>query len=254
MRERQEVQEVPRTRELSDGATAARSRLPEAQRPRERLRALGGRGLTDRELVAALVGSGGRSGSASVIADRVLEAAGGSLRQLARLSPAHLERIPGVGMATAARIVVAAELGRRAEAERLEAGVAIQGPADVERLLGPLLRPLLQEEFHALLLDRRHRVIRDVLVTRGLLDASLIHPREVFREAVLERAAALILVHNHPSGDPTPSPEDRAVTATLSAAGQALGIPVLDHVVIAERGYRSLGTGNAGRLTADRAV
>jgi DNA repair protein RadC len=106
--------------------------------------------------------------------------------------------------------------------------------------VGPLLRDLRQEEFHALLLNTQHRIIRDVLVTRGILDASLIHPREVFRAAIVESAAGVILVHNHPSGDPTPSQEDRAVTRQLVSAGSAVGIPVLDHVIVGEGRYVSL--------------
>jgi DNA repair protein RadC len=109
--------------------------------------------------------------------------------------------------------------------------------------MGPLLRDLSQEEFHALLLNTQHTVIREVLVTRGILDASLIHPREVFRPAVLAGAAAVILVHNHPSGDPTPSAEDRAVTRQLVEAGRVVGIPVLDHVVVAGLRWCSLGPG-----------
>jgi DNA repair protein RadC len=108
--------------------------------------------------------------------------------------------------------------------------------------MGPRLRDEPQEEFHALLLNSRHRVVREVLVTRGIVDASLIHAREVFRPAVCEGASGVILVHNHPSGDPTPSAEDRAVTRQLAAAGRALGIPVLDHVVIGRAGYVSLAT------------
>ncbi|RMH19699.1 MAG: hypothetical protein D6701_04630, partial [Gemmatimonadetes bacterium] len=104
----------------------------------------------------------------------------------------------------------------------------------------PRLAHLDQEEFHALLLDTQHRVLREVRVTRGILDASLIHPREVFREAIVEGAAALILVHNHPSGDPQPSAEDRAVTRQLRSAGETLGIPVLDHVVVAAGGWRTV--------------
>ncbi|MEZ4415125.1 MAG: DNA repair protein RadC [Gemmatimonadota bacterium] len=244
MRQREEVQEVSRTGALTGPEDPpAAPDLANGDRPRERLRQVGSRGVSNRELLAALVGSGGRAGSATEIADRVLARAGGSLRRLTRLSPAALERIPGVGRAVSSRIAAAAEIGRRAEAERLEAGLAIQGPEDVCRVMGPQLRSLAQEEFHALLLDRRHRLIRDVLVTRGLLDASLIHAREVFREAIVEHAAAVLLVHNHPSGDPTPSAEDRAVTEALVGAGEALGIPVLDHVIVAERGCRSLLTG-----------
>jgi len=115
--------------------------------------------------------------------------------------------------------------------------------------MGPLLRDLRQEEFHALLLNTQHRIIRSVLVTRGILDASLIHPREVFRSAIVESAAGVILVHNHPSGDPSPSKEDRVVTRELVAAGSAVGIPVLDHVIVGENSFVSLaergGIGNA---------
>jgi len=146
-----------------------------------------------------------------------------------------------VGAATAARIVGALELGRRAAAEPRELNGRIRGPRDVFQRMGPVMRDLRQEEFHALLLNTQHRVIRDVLVTRGILDASLIHPREVFRTAIVESAAGVILVHNHPSGDPTPSREDRAVTVQLSSAGRAIGIPVLDHVIVGEGRYVSLG-------------
>jgi len=152
-----------------------------------------------------------------------------------------LEDEPGVGPATVSRIQGALELGRRAAAEPTEADGRIRGPRDVFERMGPLLRDLRQEEFHALLLNTQHRVIRDVLVTRGILDASLIHPREVFRQAIVESAAGIILVHNHPSGDPTPSREDRAVTEQLKDAGKAIGIPVLDHVILGECRFVSLG-------------
>jgi DNA repair protein RadC len=153
---------------------------------------------------------------------------------------AALESEPGIGLATAARIQAALELGRRVAAEPLEANGRIRGPDDVFQRMGPLLRDLRQEEFHALLLNTQHRVVRDVLVTRGILDASLIHPREVFRAAVVESAAGIILVHNHPSGDPTPSGEDRAVTRQLTSAGRAMGIPVLDHVIVGHERFVSL--------------
>jgi DNA repair protein RadC len=162
-----------------------------------------------------------------------------------------LEAEPGIGSASASRIVAALELGRRAASEPPGRDAPIRGPSDVFARLGPLLRDLRQEEFHALLLNSQHRVIRDVLVTRGILDASLIHPREVFRAAIVESAAGVILVHNHPSGDPTPSAEDRAVTRQLVSAGKAVGIPVLDHVVVGEGRFVSLlergCLGNEGR-------
>jgi DNA repair protein RadC len=179
-------------------------------------------------------------GSALDVADRVL-ASQPSLRRMASLPVGVLEAEPGIGQATAARIHAALELGRRSAAEPAESNDRIRGPGDVYARLGPLLRDLRQEEFHALLLNTQHRVIRDVLVTRGILDASLIHPREVFRAAIVESAAGVILVHNHPSGDPTPSAEDRSVTRELASAGKAIGIPVLDHVIVGEEGYVSLG-------------
>lgn len=209
-------------------------------RPRERLRSVGPRHLSTRELVALLVGSGGRGGSAFEVSDRLLAEASGTLRELGAMDPGRLERVDGVGAATACRVLAALELGRRAAAEASVRDDPVRGPADVFRRIGPRLRDLPQEEFHALLLNTRHRIVREVAVTRGILDASLIHPREVFRPAVVESAAGVILVHNHPSGDPTPSAEDRAVTRQLAEAGRALGIPVLDHVIVGDGGYASL--------------
>jgi DNA repair protein RadC len=209
-------------------------------RPRERLRTVGERSLAVRELVALVIGSGTQRASAAVVAERILADADGSLRRLAAIDVATLEAVPGVGLATAARLLAALELGRRAAAEEPIDRPRIQGPGDVYLRLGPRLRDVRQEEFHALLLDTRHRLLREVLVTRGTLDASLISPREVFRVAVVEGAAAIILAHNHPSGDPTPSPDDRAVTRQIAAAGRALGIPVLDHVVVGDGRFASL--------------
>jgi len=163
---------------------------------------------------------------------------------LAVLPLGALESEPGVGVATASRVVAALELGRRTASDMSSREQAIRGPSDVYSRVGPLLRDLRQEEFHALLLNTQHRVIRDVLVTRGILDAALIHPREVFRAAIVESAAGVILVHNHPSGDPTPSPEDRAVTRQLVSAGDAVGIPVLDHVIVGEGSFVSMAEGN----------
>jgi DNA repair protein RadC len=209
------------------------------ERPRERLQRLGPRALAPRELIAALIGSGSSRASAEAVADRILRSVEGRVGALARKSTDALAAIDGVGPATAARLVAALELGRRAATEEAVEGERIRGPRDVFARVGPALRHLAQEEFHALLLNAQHVVIREVLVTRGILDASLIHPREVFRTAVEAGAAAIVLVHNHPSGDPTPSAEDRAVTRQLAAAGRALGIPVLDHVIVGDGAYRA---------------
>lgn len=201
---------------------------------------MGPAALSLSELLSLLIGSGGVTGSALQLADRLLSSSGGRLRSLAASSPADLERIPGVGDATSARLLAALELGVRLSQEDLPQRPRIRGPDDVFRLMAPRLRDLPHEQFHALLLNSQHRVLRDVLVTRGILDASLIHPREVFRPAILERAAAVILVHNHPSGDPVPSSEDRVVTRQMNDAGRMIGIPVLDHVVVADGGWQSV--------------
>jgi DNA repair protein RadC len=220
---------------------------PVADRPRERLRRIGVRNLSNAELLGLVIGSGSSGASALTVASRIQARFAGSLQRLAAVDVAALEGVPGVGVATASRLAAALELGRRAavDEERLED--PIRGPADVFRRMGPRLRDVPQEEFHAILLNTRHRVVREVLVTRGILDASLIHPREVFRVAVSEGAAGIILVHNHPSGDPTPSAEDRAVTRQLADAGRAVGIPVLDHVVIGRTSYASLANECIGK-------
>ncbi len=211
-------------------------------RPRERLARLGPRALALRELLALVIGAGVRNASAIAAADEILGRAGGSARGLARLSAAVLAEVEGIGPARSARLAAALELGRRAAAEEGIESDRIRGPADVWKRVGPTLRDLDQEEFHALLLNAQHRVVREVLVTRGILDASLIHPREVFRPAVVAGAAAVILVHNHPSGDPSPSPEDRMVTRQLAGAGRTLGIPVLDHVIIGDGRWVALSS------------
>lgn len=217
-------------------AAARASRATEG--PRERLRALGPASLSDAELLALLLRTGG-AGRTGLDLARLLLARAGGLVALARAAPAEL-RAPGVGPAKAASLEAAFELGRRIASRRLAPGDAITGPADVHRHLHPRLRGAPQEEFLALLLDGRHRLLREVPISRGTLTASLVHPREVFRPALREGAAALVLVHNHPSGDPTPSAEDRQVTARLARAGELLGVRVVDHVVVAERGFASL--------------
>lgn len=207
--------------------------------PRERLDALGPESLSDAELVALLLRTGSPGQPARDAAHALLRRAGG-LRGLARAAPAELRRQHGVGAAKAASLVAAFELARRLASGRLRPGDAIRGPGDVHRHFYPRLRDAPHERFLVVLLDGRHRVIRPVLTSLGTLTASLVHPREVFGPALREPAAAVVLVHNHPSGDPTPSREDREITARLAAAGELLGIPVVDHVVVAEQGFVSL--------------
>jgi DNA repair protein RadC len=212
--------------------------------PRERLWALGPASLTAAELVAILLGTGGQGSGVRETASRLLDGQGGSLRRLSARPPAELLRAAGVGPTKAARLIAAFEIGTRVAREGRPALPRIREPEDVVRLFSGRLRDLAVEEFHLLALDSQSRVLREVLVTRGLLNSSLVHPREVFRPAIAEAAAGIIVVHNHPSGDPTPSAEDRAVTRQLVAAGQLLDLPLYDHVIIAgDRFVSFAGTG-----------
>ena len=215
-------------------------------RPRERLWRLGAAALTAAELLAVLLGTGDGRRDALEVATLLLKPANGAVRRLAARPPGELLLTPGVGRAKGARLLAAFELAARVSREERPAVPRISEPADVVKLVGGRLRDLAVEEFHLLALDTRSRVLRDVLITRGLLDSSLVHPREVFRAAISEAAAGIILVHNHPSGDPTPSAEDRAVTRQLVAAGQLLDLPVYDHVIVA--GDRFVSFATAGLL------
>jgi DNA repair protein RadC len=213
--------------------------LPRSDRPRERLIDLGVSALSSAELLAILLGSGGAGRTALDIGQLVLAEAGGALRWIARRPVAALTAVPGVGMARAVAIHASLELGRRMAAEGREDGSPVRSPRDVVAYFAPRMEDLPVEEFHVAVLDSQHRLERDITVTRGILNSSLVHPREVFREAIAEQAAAVILVHNHPSGDPSPSPDDRSVTEQLVAAGRLLDIPVHDHVIIGRGRYTS---------------
>ncbi len=211
-------------------------------RPRERLWAHGAQALTAPELLAILLGTGGGGKSALELAGSLLEPADGSLRRLAARPAGELLRISGVGPAKGARLLAALEFGARLAREARPVLPRIRSPDDVARIVGPRLRDLAVEEFHLLALDSQSQVTRDVLITRGLLNSSLVHPREVFRAAIAEAAAGIILVHNHPSGDPTPSADDQAVTRQLVAAGELLDVPVYDHVIVAGDRFTSFAT------------
>jgi len=213
---------------------------PASDRPRERLEALDAGVLPVRELLAIILGSGSVGRSALDLGTDVLAQFGGSLRRLGAAEPAELQSVPGIGPARAATIAAALEIGRRLATEPARRGDRIRGPGDVFERLGPLLRDRKQEEFWVLYLDSQNRVLRDHRVTVGLLNASLVHPREVFAPAIAHAAASLILAHNHPSGDPDPSPEDLDVTVQMVESGRLLGIPVRDHIVLGDTTFVSL--------------
>jgi DNA repair protein RadC len=217
-----------------------------ADRPRERLYALGAASLTVPELLAILIGTGTVGGDALEVGLSVAALGGGAVRDLARRPIGELVRVPGMGRAKAARVVAALELGRRLATEEAAPVIEVLSPADVYRRCAPALRDLVVEEFHVLALDTQNRITRDLLITRGLLNSSLVHPREVFRPAIAEAAASVIVVHNHPSGSPVPSAEDRAITRQLVEAGRLLDVPVYDHVIVA--GDRYFSFAEAGLL------
>ena len=227
------------TRRRPGAAPSRAAALAAGDGPRERLDALGAEALSEAELIALLLRTGGGGRDVLGLAAWLLQQHQG-LAGLATTERMELAGTPGMGPAKSAALAAALELGRRLAARRLRAGDPVRGPADVFRHFHPRLRHARHERFLVVLLDGRHRMMREVVISQGTLTASLVHPREVFRPALREAAAAVVLVHNHPSGDPTPSTEDREITIRLADAGSLLGVPVLDHVVIAERGWVSL--------------
>ena len=208
------------------------------ERPRERMYRRGASSLGDEELLAILVGTGVRDRPARTVVATMVESVGG-LVDVARASPRELSQVTGIGAARAAQIAAAFELGRRAvEAEHHR--TALGRPEDVFRLVAPRVAGLQQEIFLALGVDVRSGLLDVVEVARGTVNGVEVHPREVFRPLIRMAAAGAVLVHNHPSGDPTPSYEDVELTRRMRAVGEVLGIPVIDHVVVSERSFRSI--------------
>lgn len=211
---------------------------PKSERPRERLLQEGPESLSDAQLLAILLRVGRQDSSAVQVAMDLLHILEG-LQGLANRSLEELCAIPGVGPAKAAQIKAAIELGKRVLSTPLTKGMKIANSQSVFQHYYPLLRDLRHEVFKVILLDAKHAVIRDLTVSKGSLTTSLVHPREVYTQAIRESAAAVIFLHNHPSGDPQPSTEDRALTARLQEAGHILGIRVLDHVILGDGRYVS---------------
>ncbi|MEW8978457.1 MAG: DNA repair protein RadC [Symbiobacterium sp.] len=224
--------------------TASLKRLPEADRPRERLLRLGPEQLSDVELLAILLGTGSRGQSVIEVARDLLHHCeakdpGGGLRALLHLRDVDKkELVKGLGPAKVCTILAGLHLGLRAAAAPIRQ-VELSNPRAVYEYLAPRLAHLTREEFHVILLTAKNHVIAVECVSEGTLTASLVHPREVFKAAIRRSAHAVILAHNHPSGDPTPSREDREITRRLVQAGRVIGIEVLDHVVVGKGRYIS---------------
>jgi DNA repair protein RadC len=213
--------------------------LPAAERPRERLAKNGAEVLANAELLAILLRTGSAKESALGLANRLLSHFGG-LSGIAGATVEQLSALSGLGLAKAAQLKAAFELGKRLAVYNEDPRPAITSPAEAAGLVMEILCHEQKEHFLALLLDTRNRVIAQETISVGSLQANIVHPREVFKVAIARSAAALIVLHNHPSGDPSPSEEDRAITARLVEAGALIGIPVLDHIIIGAGRFVSL--------------
>ena len=211
---------------------------PKDERPREKLMNHGAHTLSDAEVLAILIRTGAGKVTAVDLAKTILQEFH-SLEHLTTRSLHDLKRFHGLGEAKSILLIAAFELGRRAASLRPADKLQVCSPEDVVQRFQPLLRDLKQEIFKVLLLDSANHLVRDVNVSEGILNSSLVHPREVFRHAILEPAASIILLHNHPSGNPEPSAEDIQITRQLVEAGKIIGIPVHDHIILTPHAYTS---------------
>jgi len=213
--------------------------LPSGERPRERLARLGASALSDSELLAIILRVGVGGENVVRVAERLLARFGG-LSGLARATIAEIEREHGIGQAKAVQMKAAFELGRRLLVEAPDERPQVTSPAEAAALVTADMAHLQREELRVILLDTRHRVVHLQTVYVGSINASLIRVSELFQEAITRNCPALVVAHNHPSGDPTPSPEDVQVTRQLVEAGRLLDIDVLDHLIIGQGSYVSL--------------
>jgi len=213
--------------------------IPQDERPRERLMRQGAAALKNEELLAILLGTGTQGESAIRLAERIIQECGG-LRRFAEISWEELTQIRGVGPAKALQLQASIELGRRLARSRLPDMVRISRPQDAADLLMEEMRHLREEHFVCLFLNTKNQVIGRQTLSIGSLNASIVHPREVFRAAIRRSSASILCAHNHPSGDPAPSPEDVQLTRRLAEAGELIGIELLDHLVIGDNRFISL--------------
>lgn len=212
---------------------------PEDERPRERLLRYGSSSLSDAQLIAIILSTGGNGRSALDLGVELLDMFK-SLKNIEQASLTELCALRGLGTAKAAQLKACLELGSRLFREQGSQGVAFSSGKVVHSYFHPRFKSLKKEVFHCLMLDVKNRLIKDSRISEGTLTSSLIHPREAFREAIKESAASVIFVHNHPSGDPAPSREDIFITERLAAAGETVGIKVLDHIIIGDGSFASM--------------
>jgi DNA repair protein RadC len=212
--------------------------IPEEERPRERLIRNGAESLSNAELLGIILRTGSREENVVNLCSRILTEY--SIKQLSLANVSRLMQVHGIGKAKAAQIAAVFEIARRLETFVEEPKRKVCSPKDVYTLMYPKMREQKKEKFITLCLDTKNQIIKEEVVSIGSLNASIVHPREVFKSALLESSASVIMVHNHPSGDPSPSREDIMVTEKMVEGGKLLGIDVLDHIIIGEGRYVSL--------------
>jgi len=213
--------------------------MPDEERPRERMMTVGPKALSHTELLAILLRTGTKQESAILLASRILNECG-SLQGLVDMSISELTEIRGIGPAKAIQLKAGIELGLRLSKSSGDKLRIVRKPADAAEAVMEELRYLKKEHFMCLFLNTKNHIIAQETLSIGTLNASLVHPREVFRAAIKCSSASIICVHNHPSGDPTPSPEDVTLTKRLQEAGELVGIEILDHLVIGDNRFISL--------------
>ncbi len=212
--------------------------LPKGERPREKLIERGAEALSDAELLAILIHSGLKKITALDIANQILVKFK-NFRELSRRTLSEITSFKGVGKARAVSVLASLEIGRRMQSIPDADDFRVRSPEDVAHRYMPRMRDLNQEKFYALMLNSSGKIIKEVEISRGTVNASLVHPREVFKAAVVELATSIVLVHNHPGGTAEPSREDREITKQLVEAGKFMDIPVQDHVIICGDSYIS---------------
>ncbi|MEW6070096.1 MAG: DNA repair protein RadC [Candidatus Thermoplasmatota archaeon] len=212
--------------------------LPDEEKPRERLISFGANAMSNAELLAIILRVGNYGENALDLAKRLLKQH--DIKSLSQITVGELKKIAGIGDAKACQIVACFELGRRAATYTDKNKLSIKAPQDVANLLMPEMRYLKKEIFKVLYLDTKNRLLKNDVISVGSLNANVVHPREVFKSAISESAASIILVHNHPSGDPTPSKDDIELTKRLIETGEIIGISVIDHVIIGDGKFVSL--------------
>lgn len=213
--------------------------LPHSQRPRERMITYGADALSHAELLAILLRTGTKNQSAVQLSAQLLQQCG-SLRELVDMSLDELTAIKGIGQAKALQLLAGIELGKRVARSSLGDVVTVRSPYDAAMYVMEELRYLKKEHFIGLFLNTKNHIVGKETLSMGTLNASLVHPREVFRAAIRSSSASIICIHNHPSGDPSPSPEDIQITKRLAEAGSLLGIEILDHLIIGDGTFVSL--------------